>query len=159
MYIRSIWYFIVGMNSFDLLSKMKLFLSLSLCIFALISSAQHPDPVLEKGDLDRFIETIGPISKEIRELGVEVSPMSLPFLDEVEGTNAIWEKYGWKAGFGKKWEQIVCLQAVADKYAIADIGTEKIMCDNLQLNPEDLKMVKPRSAEILEAIIASFTGG
>lgn len=129
---------------------------------AISAISQMPEPQLKQGDVEKFIKTISPLSKEIRENGVDtLFPDMLPYLDEMENLVPIFEKYGWEQGFGRKWSYIICCQAIASNYVTAgkEVGSDPIKCDDILLNPADVKLVLPKQEALLEAIVAGFTGG
>ena len=90
--------------------KAKLILTtLSLFIFSYSFSQEAPVAVLTDSDVDKYVETVVPMSKELKKLGMknkgnENDPGQM-WLENAEA-KAILEKYGWNETFATKFSVI-----------------------------------------------------
>lgn len=72
--------------------------------------AQDQKPLLEKGDVEKFIKTLKPMSKELKSVQVDFEAHQNPNISRSLEANAkaleILEKYGWDKNFGTKWNVV-----------------------------------------------------
>ncbi len=77
------------------------------------ATAQNPAAVLEQADIDKFVETVRPMTKELEALGVDLDKKeSSGTMNPYEALQAnadaqkIMKKYGWGVDFSVKWMAI-----------------------------------------------------
>jgi len=72
--------------------------------------AQNPVPVLKKGDVEKFIKTLKPMSKELEAVGVNFDARQNQNMSDALQANArvmsIFKKYGWDESYSAKWMAI-----------------------------------------------------
>lgn len=140
----------------------KLFLLALFVLQGVIGFAQMPQAVLTSGDLDKFINTLRPMSEELDALGVEVG--SEANTAEAMMANAkvmaILKKYGWDSTMWVKWSSIaMCYSKLKMDEQLAALPAEqraqmkemmKMAGQSLDtmVNAEDLKLVKAKMSQL-----------
>lgn len=124
-------------------------------------STQSPPAVLKSGDVDKFINTLKPMSKELEAIGISVDSNSTP---EAMMANAkvmaVLNKYGWDASMWVKWSSIaMCYGKLKMDEQMAALPAEqreqmkqmmKMAGQQMDemINPEDLKLVKAKMSQL-----------
>jgi hypothetical protein len=135
------------------INLIALFVSISTFV-----TAQSPAAVLSSKDVDNYITSLKPMSKELMALGDKYSddPTMAQMWSYTEA-RSILEKYGWNETYAQKWAAIT----VGASYLIAmeqvkDMPEEqaKSMSEmyltqyKSMINEADIELLKPRVAEL-----------
>jgi hypothetical protein len=124
--------------------------------------AQAPASVLSTSDVDKFISTLRPMSKELDAVGISVDPntSTAEALMANGKVMTILKKYGWDETMWIKWSSIaMCYSKVKMDEQLAALPAEqraqmkemmKMAGQSLDtmLNPEDLKLVKAKLGQL-----------
>lgn len=143
---------------------------LIICFFLTVSVAHAQVPnmpeaiPLEAGDIDKFIKTYAPVTKEIEELGKDLTTMRDPTILESLSANEqvqqILNKYGWDEQWMGKWISLSMSygivkmeQEVANLPADQREQYEQILASSTSqmramVTEQDIKLVEKRMKEL-----------
>jgi hypothetical protein len=124
--------------------------------------AQAPASVLSTSDVDKFISTLRPMSKELDAVGISVDPntSTAEALMSNGKVMTILKKYGWDETMWIKWSSIaMCYSKLKMDEQLAALPAEqraqmkemmKMAGQSLDtmVNPEDLKLVKAKLGQL-----------
>jgi hypothetical protein len=144
------------------MKNLKSILLITFCVVLSIAKAQNeaPKAVLSDADIDLFIKTYKPLSKDLEKLGDKYDDISDPTVKEAFRTSnevqAIFEKHGWNNDYYSKFSAIMmCFAFIQIDEELAKLSEEdrKMMAPYLsnytnQINNADIKKVKTRIKEL-----------
>ena len=124
--------------------------------------AQTPPAVLNAGDVDKFITTLRPMSKELEAIGVSVESDATTGEQLMANAKvmAILKKYGWDNSMWMKWSSIaMCYGKLKMDEQLAALPAEqraqmkemmKMAGQSIDelVNANDLKLVKAKMSQL-----------
>jgi hypothetical protein len=140
-------------------------LTLVLVAFASTAMAQSPVPVLTSADIDKFVKTVGPMSKEFDALGPTESDEEFEQMLKTSQGMAIVKKYGWDVNtFSIKWIVISMAYAeikIDEQLAMLPADQREMAKQMMQqatnmyaVSDADRKLIKNRYADLDKAFMA-----